>query len=411
MQLSFYLDRGNISKAGQAPIYYSITFSSSRIRKKVKTVKVDPKHWDEKNQRIKSQNKSENYNYYIEYNKILDDFEQKVKTIFRSYLLKEEIPTKADFLTKLSSNEISLVKDFTTSFDEFISTSKNSKAERTIKGYITARNYLKSFEEETGFQLKFDAINHQFFEAFRDYSFEIKKIKNNYFARLITTLKTFMRWSLDREYHKNDAFNKMKASERNIEVIYLTTDELKRLYEYDFSEDLKLDRVRDVYCFGCFTGLRYSDISSLKSINVEEEQLKLNIQKSKTIDHIVPLNKFSKEILEKYKGSINEPLPIISSQKFNKYIKICAQRASINKLTSITRYRGQEKVVIEIPKYKLISSHTARKTFISNSLILGMNEMAVRNISNHKTEKSFMKYVKIAEDFKSKEMVNTWDKI
>ena len=76
-----------------------------------------------------------------------------------------------------------------------------------------------------------------------------------------------------------------------------------------------------------------------------------------------------------------------------------------------TRYVGQKRIEITVPKYELITSHTARKTFVTNSLILGMKEMVVRNITGHKKEESFRRYVKIAEDFKRQEMDNTWDKV
>jgi hypothetical protein len=72
---------------------------------------------------------------------------------------------------------------------------------------------------------------------------------------------------------------------------------------------------------------------------------------------------------------------------------------------------GQKRIDKTLPKYKLITSHTARKTFVTNSLILGMKEMVVRNITGHKKEDSFRKYVKIADDHKQKEMDNTWNKL
>ncbi|UWX55735.1 hypothetical protein NYZ99_04735 [Maribacter litopenaei] len=64
-----------------------------------------------------------------------------------------------------------------------------------------------------------------------------------------------------------------------------------------------------------------------------------------------------------------------------------------------------------LPKWKLITSHTARKTFVTNSLVLGMKEMVVRNITGHRKEESFRRYVKIAEDLKKSEMDNTWGKV
>ena len=123
------------------------------------------------------------------------------------------------------------------------------------------------------------------------------------------------------------------------------------------------------------------------------------------------INNFAKSILEKYKNSLYEPLPSISGQKFNKYIKECCQIVGIDTPVNTTRYIGNKRVDKVRPKYELITSHTARKTFVTNSLILGMKEMVVRNITGHKDEKSFKIYVEIAEDFKKQEMDNTWNNI
>ena len=104
-------------------------------------------------------------------------------------------------------------------------------------------------------------------------------------------------------------------------------------------------------------------------------------------------------------------MPTISSQKFNKYIKECCKFVGIDTPTTITRYIGTRRIDKTVPKHELITSHTARKTFVTNSLILGMKEMVVRNITGHKKEESFRKYVQIAKDFKKQEMDNTWDKM
>jgi len=411
MQVSFSLRKDKTDKNGLIPIRALITFKGVRIRRVIKNTKTTLKHWNNKNQRIKAPLKSEPYNYHIEYNKILDEFDDKVKKIFRYILLNNITPTKEFILDKLEKEEeINLYHDFFISFKEFIDKSKNTKAERTIKSYVTTINFIKDFTNETSFEVRFDTIDYNFYEKFQDYAFEKRETKNNYFGKLITIIKTFMTWSFERNYHENLDYKKFKVKEDSIEVIYLTMVELLQLYNFKF-ENQRLERVKDFYCFGCFTGLRFSDIKQLKPSNIFENEVKLNIQKTKTIDHKIPLNKYSKEILEKYKETIYEPLPTISSQKFNKYIKECCKIVGINTSTNITRYIGTKRIDKTVPKYELITSHTARKTFVTNSLILGMKEMVVRNITGHKKEESFKKYVQIAEDFKRQEMDNTWDKI
>ncbi len=411
MQVSFSLRKDKKDKEGLMPVRMHITFGGKTIRKVVKGVKSSLKHWKEREQRIKFPLKSESYNYHIEYNEIIDDYEKRVKSIFRYILLNKIKPTKEYITEKFEKGvEVELTHEFFNCYHEFLEKDKNQKAERTIKGYVTVHNFIKEFEKETNYEIRFETITLDFFEQLRDYSFEEKKIASNYFSKIIAIIKTFMTWSLERDYHINLDYKKFKSSEHQVEVIYLTMEELLRLYNYKY-DTKRLEHVKDVYCFGAFSGLRYSDIAQLRTSNVYDDYLKLTIVKTKQIDHKIPLNKFSKEIIEKYRDTIYEPLPVISNQKFNKYLKECCELAEINTPTTITRYIGNKRIDKTVPKFQLITSHTARKTFVTNSLILGMKEMVVRNITGHKKEESFRRYVLVAESFKKQEMDNTWDKI
>ncbi|EIJ38775.1 phage integrase family protein [Galbibacter orientalis DSM 19592] len=412
MQVSFYVVKNKIDKSGLSPVYYSITVDGQRIRKQVKGVKCSLSQWMEDNQRIRPPRKGEAYNYHIEYNKKIDELETDLKKLFRYILLNEITSSKEFILEKLDTNlsATRLSHEFWPSFVEFIEKSKATKVERTIKSYVTISNFFKTFEKNTGYALYFDTINQTFFENLQEYTFLKKKYTNSYFACIIKILKTFMTWASDRGYHDNHAYKKFKAKEDPIEVIFLTIEELMTLYQHEFTSK-KLEHVRDTYCFSCFTGLRFSDVKQLRSSNIQEDHIRLNVQKTKTIDQVIPLNNYSKALLDKYKDTIYEPLPVISSQKFNEYIKKCCKEAEINILVTITRYIGQRRVDKTAPKYEFITSHTARKTFVTNSLILGMKEIVIRNITGHKKESSFRRYVKIAEDFKRQEMDSTWNKI
>ena len=95
-------------------------------------------------------------------------------------------------------------------------------------------------------RLLFDSIDSTFFEKLQDYTFTERKNKNSYFAFIIKVLKTFMNWSLDKEYHNNLKYKKFKAREDETEIIYLTMDELMKLYNHDFESD-RLNQVRDMY--------------------------------------------------------------------------------------------------------------------------------------------------------------------
>ncbi len=411
MQLTFVARRDKRNKDGSLPIRAIITFNGERIRKNMNGIKVLSRHW--KKERIKPSLKSESYNNHVEYNKRLDEFSDKINTIFRYFYLNNITPSKELVEQKISDNSFGenvLAPQFFQSFEEFINTSRTTKALGTLKKYKTVFGFLIQFQSYSCYTLHFDNINLDFYEKFRDYCFEERNTLNNYFGKLVAIIKTFMNWSFERGYHQNLEFKKFKRTEDNIEVIYLTMDELMTLFNHKF-ESKRLEHVKDFYCFGCFTGLRFSDLKQLKSSNIHDNSLKLAVQKTKSVDHTIPLNNYALEILRKYRDTIYEPLPKISGQKFNQYIKECCQIVGLDKPINITRYIGQKRIDRVVPKYQLITSHTARKTFVTNSLILGMKEIVVKNITGHKDENSFKRYVEIAEDFKQQEMQNTWDKV
>lgn len=412
MQVSFHLRKDKIGKEGLAPIRMVIATNGFKIFKAVKKVKCTENDWDSRKERIKAPKKKEEYNNYIEYSKIIDELETSLKKLDRYMLLNNIVPSKDYILEKLASGieKVQLSHLFFPSFEEFIESSKTVKAPRTIKSYVTTRNFLQNFEEYTQYKLSFESIDTNFFEKLQDYTFLIVKNKNSYLAFIIKTLKTFMNWSYNKEYHDNLKFKKFKAREDETEIIYLTMEELMKLYNHEFKSE-KHSKVRDVYCFNCFCGLRISDTSALRPSNISNDAITLTIKKTRANNTRIPLNKFSKAILEKYKGTIHEPLPVISQQKFNKYIKECCEKVKINTPITITRYIGQKRIDTTKPKWKFITSHTARKTFVTNSLVLGMKEMVVRNITGHKKEESFRRYVKIAEDLKRSEMDNTWNNV
>ena len=411
INVSFYLNNQKIDKSGQSPVYMLLTFNGQRIRKAVRNVKVSKSEWNVSRSRVKAI-KSDEVKLHESFNSRLESIEETVHKINKT-VLKFDIPLNKEYiLSKIENPEsIELTKrNFFSIVDEYIRSIKGVKAERTVTGSRTAFNFLKGFQDSKKYALSFETIDLRFFEAFRNYSYEEKEIANNYFVKIISTLKTFMTWAMDRGYHANDQFRKFKVAEVENEVIYMTLEELLQLNNFEFDSN-RLSHVRDLYCFSCFTGLRFSDAIALDESHIQGENIIKSIQKTKQANSKIPLSKYAKAILEKYKDSIHYPLPKISNQKFNSYIKECCELAGINSSVSIVRFSGGKRTELTFPKHQLITSHTARKTFVTNSLILGMKEMVVRNITGHKKEESFKKYVKIAEDVKRQEMESTWNSL
>lgn len=402
MKVNFELRKEKITSNGLIPIQFIVRAEGIRIRKNV-GVSTKEIYWT--GSRVKPNLKKEEDNNYQFINDELQKIESKISDIF-FFFRANKIPfSKETFLEHYESEGKRTISeiDFFECFEEYLTLGTLSKAYNTIKAQTTAKGYLESFQNETGFKISFNNIDDHFFEELMKYSFFTKKIKNNYFSKIVAILKSFLNWSTEKGYNKNREYEKFKSKSHDVDIIYLTFDELLRLHNHDFGNS-RLNHAKDFYCLGCFTGLRFSDLSQLKSANITENHISISIQKTQTQNHIIKLNNFSKEILDKYKGTIYEPLPNISIQKFNDYIKECCEIVEINQPVTITSYVGTKKLQNTFPKYQLITSHTARKTFITNSLLLGMEPKAIKQIANIKKDEVLNKYMKITEEYTDMQM-------
>lgn len=408
MNYYFELRKDKEDKKGLVPIRLVVSDNKIRIRKGTKA-KTRVEDWDSENSFIKNPKKGESYNKYKDYNKIISSVKEKVENIFK-YFEYNEIPfSKNIFLENYEKSEIKISRNFFEAFEEYIEVSKLTKTDSTVTKIKSVRNFLIAFEEHSSFNLRLDNIDFRFEESFMDYCFNTKKTLNNYYAKITKTLKAFLNWSYKRGYHKSLEFKKIKSKEDDIEVIYLTIEELMKLYNHDFKEASK-DRARDMFCFLAFTGQRHSDIYPLINANLDGEYLNFVVKKNKTVDHHVYLTKQAKELINKYKDTIYFPIPRITSQKLNLKIQECCEDIGLTQEVVLTRYIGARAISQSFRKCDIITSHAGRKSFITNSLVLGVPERVVRSISNHKDEKSFRKYVNISEVHKQKELVR-WDSV
>jgi integrase len=406
--IKFYLKSQKPDKNGEISIIAQISFEYKKYRRTIE--KTKKRYWNPKKQRVIPPRLNEPDNRYLSINSLLDKYESSTKEFFND-CLRDRIEVDEELINEfLDKGKITkqVKLSFFEAFEEFLRYKGIDSAERSIKGYRTTRNFMKDFEKDMGYKIKFSSINMKFFDEFKLYSFGYRNISDNYFAKNIAVLKTFLNWAIERNYTDSYAHMKFSAAEREKEVIYLNINELLHLFNYDFEND-RLNRARDIYCFGCFTGLRISDIQQLTRDHIVDGQIVKKIQKTKKFETI-PINKYAAQILDKYKGSY-KALPRLSTQKANKYIKECCKQADIDAPTAIIEYRGGKINEITKPKYKFITMHTARKTFITNSLILGMNVKTIKDITGHKKDNTFNKYLKIAEDYKKAEMDRAWNSI
>lgn len=398
--VNFYLKEPNTSRETTILAKYN----SEGLKFKLSTKeKILPTKWNFNNQRAKK-----NYSGYAELNEVLESIDEEINRIRRT-AISTRIPLtaeyfKTEFSKFLGTTPTAQKFELIDALDEYIRIKKDKLSFNYLRSVITARNHLKEFSQSERFKLKFDNINLSFYDKFTSYLYS-KGQTNNTVGTNIARLKRFLEWASEMGYNKSMAFREkgFKVIEHEPEVIYLTEEELFRIFELDLSTSPRLNNVRDSFCFQCFTGLRFSDIEELKPEDVKGDELIITVHKTRE-QLSVPLNDYALEILRKN----NYRLSVISNQKTNDYLKELGQLAGVNDRVKITRYRGANRIEEVYSKFELISTHTARRTFITLSLEKGMRPEVVMKITGHRSMKNFMRYVKITDKVKKMAMQTIW---
>lgn len=291
----------------------------------------------------------------------------------------------------------------------------------TLKNKTTMLNHVVNFEKESNYRTELKNIDRKYIMQFYNWLITIGQINSTANTQIVK-LKSFLNQAKKDGLEVNLTYKDFTVKNDDLEVIALDFNEFKRIrdidlsiqkfYEFDTLKDATkigyktLERTRDIFLFGCYTGLRFSDLMSLKAENIKDDYIVLSIKKTKQ-KHEIPLIKPAIDIIEKYTSPLST-LPQISNQKFNQYIKLVCELAKINENIEIVRYKGATAIKNVYKKYELISAHTSRKTFITVSLELGMATEEVMHISGHTSYKSFKRYVNISKERAKKVMEDKW---
>lgn len=273
-------------------------------------------------------------------------------------------------------------------------------------------NIVREFSEKQNYQLTFESANsHLFYEKFTKFCFEVKKYSDNTTAKRIERVRVFLKWCLERNYFPSELYlqNVIKVRSFDKTHVVLTRDEFKKLYEHSFASN-RLEKVKNIFCMMCATGFRISDLKDLRPENIHLNEGYIEKVVVKTKERIrIPLNKYSREILEKYGNLLSTG---ISNQKLNDYIKECCKEIGINTPVQVSKSVGG-KVIHEIkPKYELISNHTARKTFATLMLLSKqMPNQAIMKLTGHRQESAFRAYVGVQDDEVFEMAGKAWDLI
>ncbi|MDO6392085.1 site-specific integrase [Pontibacter sp. BT731] len=404
MNIRYYIDKPNATN--ETAIYLFVRNGKKKLKFNTGR-KIHPKYWD-----ISEQEPKKGYPSRTKLNVYLTNLKTDVINAIED-LVQKGITTleeaKDKIATIVAGKDLQETKvDFLQAYDQFLDVYKATRSEATVKKYKTIKNHLESFAAHKRTKLSFETIDAAFQENFVAYLVHQAKLTNNTIARKLKFLKTFLHWATERGYNAKSDYRKFKQKEEKVDIVTLSYDELMSLYNLDLTEKPKLERVRDVFCFGCFTGQRFSDIAALQPEHIKGDKWHLHTQKTKDILSI-PLNVFALEILEKY-TSKGKKLPAVSNQKTNEYLKELGKLAGIKDLKTHVRYQGAKRIQKTRPKYKFLGTHTARRTFCTISLKKGMLPEIVMKISGHKDYRTFRRYIDLDNNVVDIAMNSAWSK-
>jgi integrase len=403
--------------AENMPIRMRVAYEGERVDFSL-GYRIDLDKWDDKKGRVKNGCSNKLKQSASQINADLLRYETEIQDIFKEFEVKNTIPTPEQLRECLrAKRRIDMPNDkkgsaessseFFAVLDEFVKECSrlNNWSASTKKKFDGVKIHLETFNPK----ITFDFLNEAGLNAYLTYLRDDKKFRNTTINKQLGFLKWFLRWCIKKGYTKDLTYETFKPKLKNVakKVIFLTWEELTTLQNYKIPEEKQyLERVRDVFLFCCFTGLRHSDVHNLRTSDIKANHIEITT--IKTADSlIIELNKYSKAILKKYKDVHFEDkkvLPVISNQKMNTYLKELAELAELNEPVRETYYKGSQRIDTVRPKHKLLGTHAGRRTFICNALSLGIPTEVVMKWTGHADYSAMKPYIDIADNIKADAM-------
>lgn len=421
MLINNYTTRAYIKESGLVMIRIRWNSKKSEISFSL-GYKIEPEKWDSSKQLVKANTTFKDGKktiYAKEINAAIrnalsivaeafDDFNRQSMVPDKDKL-KEKLSESLNYSHKKSSSDD--IKDclFDESFNYFITErpqegnfSSNSKYK-----YKLVHDQLLSFREG----VTLSQIDQNFMKKFT-YWYVDNDYCNRTINKQIKILKSCLRWLGRNGYSINkDALEfkpKLKVIPKT--VTFLKYNELIHFMNYTFPEEQNyLTKARDMFCFMCFTSLRYSDLAALKHSHIVDSQIEMFSEKTDG-KLIIPLIDQAKQIIEKYswyKGDTVFPVP--SNQKLNDYLKEAAEIAGLDRIVSQSYFKGNERYEKTAYFYEQISCHDARRTFVVCSLSLGIPMTIVMRATGHSDYESMKPYIEVLNETQRIEM-EKWNK-
>ena len=368
----------------------------------------DPALWDAAAQRMKAAgpgvgNRSPDPG---EVNRALDRLRQRAEGVCRCLAQQRRGFSAAEFREMLAHPP----RDATGLFpclEEFVrqATVRKAWTAATAGKFRNLGEDLRRFRADLGFgDLKEETL-----EKLVGFWREERGLGNRTVEGKLSCLRWFLNWATENGYNENPAYRRFRPTFKRPrqKVIFLTEREMRQLQALSLPRRYHyLEKVRDLFLFCCFSGLRFSDAVNLRRSDIRENCLEVTTVK--TADSLrIELNAGTRAILYKYRRDTfpgDRALPPVLNQTMNRDLKTLCRMAGIDEPVRVTRYRGSQREDTVRPKYALVGTHTGRRTFIVHALSLGIPPNVVMKWTGHADYKAMKPYIDIVDEIKAQEM-------
>lgn len=417
---------------GTSTIFFQYCYNATQRTLLNTEIAVPPVYWNKK-QRCISNKLPPEFGSYKQLNEELNRQFRIVEDLV-THASRKQLPDKGTFVKNTFSPKLDTLSiignvekaveqvaaekraklDVYYQLDEYIKSKQRKVTKATLTVYGNVKAHLLAFETCRKKKITFSSFDFAFYEDFVDYlTFEhvhlrrqtvLTGLRLNTIGKTIKHFRGFIKDRVKRKIIPAIDLTDFKIPEEESDAIYLSHEEIAQIYQTDLSAHPHLIEYRDLFVLACLTGLRFSDLSTLRPEDLQRGMLYKKQEKS---DHwvIIPLREEAKLIFTR---QFRDKIPDLTNPEFNRHIKTIGKLAGITKLVKFSYKKGNKNVVITRPKYDWITSHTARRSFCTNEFLAGTPVELIMKISGHKRTKDFYRYIRITPEEAANKIKELW---
>lgn len=385
------------------PILASITFDGQRHKVYV-GISILPQQWNKEDQKALTRGYSHTSNGKV--NDTLADTRKRLLQCYDDHRAVGALPSLATLKSVAepvqtapepahpSAEPEPAAPDLLTTFAGWIESKALTQSPNTLRTYRTSLRHLRDLQKIDGYAVDFATVGSGFAERFARYLLTQRNLVDSAVHKNLFRLKHFLTWAIDNGFPVIADPKKFGWQHREQDILTLTRAEVQRLSDLDLSARPALDNARALFLLGVYTGLRFSDVAAIRPEHIQDDRLRLTTQKTRTT-LTVPVRPEARPLLARVSEGTLRPL---TNQKLNGHLKELASLAEIDAPTERVRYAGGQRRATTAPKYEFVTTHTARRTFVTLALEAGVRPEVVMRITGHKSLSAFRRYVNVTED-------------